>query len=138
METRIRFRSDSWWIADGKAVGKSRPDWVSAESWDAVPKAEPGDTWRVTWYKEDTGGNPIEGPFAGYDICCPGCKRVHPWTTATNCLPKPCPHEGKGSCWRWSGSAEDGTLTAQPSLLSERSKGGCGWHGFLTNGVMRG
>jgi hypothetical protein len=138
VDTRIRFRSDSSHVADLRAVGKARPDYIGAEEWDAVAAAQPGDTWRVHWYKEDADGNSMEGPFAGYDICCPGCRRVHAWTTALNCLPKPCPHEGKGSCWQWTGSAEEGTLTASPSLYSVKEKGGCGWHGFLANGTLRG
>jgi hypothetical protein len=108
------------------------------------PIAQPGDTWRVQW---------SGGPMAGYAICCPGCKQVHHWCTANNCardIPwtvvgsdgqeysgMKCQHEGVGSCWNWSGSAEDGTLTATPSLHCTKDLGGCGWHGFLTNGEMR-
>lgn len=36
--------------------------------------------WRVFWYKQDEAGNPIDGPVAGYDICCPGCRRCHAWS----------------------------------------------------------
>jgi hypothetical protein len=30
------------------------------------------------------------------------------------------------------------TLTAKPSILHDREKGGCGWHGYLTNGLLEG
>ncbi len=133
--TRIRFRTDGNHWADLKAGGLTaeqfREEWketgVSAEEFEATPKAEPGDTWRIQWYASEG-----EGPLAGYAICCPGCGRLHYWTTANNC--KPCTHSGKSSCWQWTGSAEQGTLTARPSLLSNA----CGWHGFLTDGEMNG
>lgn len=137
METRIRFRTDGVHIAERKAQGKDYDPYYDRAAWDATPPAQPGDIWRVFWRAEDSEGNGINGPFAGYYICCPGCKQVHAWTTALNCLPKPCPHEGKSSCWAWSGSAEAGTLTASPSLYSVKENGGCGWHGWLQNGVLR-
>jgi hypothetical protein len=136
VSTRIRFRTDGSHIADHKAQGKPRDEFYNQAVWDATPPAQAGDVWQVHWYAEDADGNSINGPFAGYDICCPGCKRVHAWTTALNCLPKPCPHEGKSSCWNWTGSAEQGTLSASPSLHSVKEKGGCGWHGWLQNGAL--
>jgi hypothetical protein len=111
------------------------------------PPAKPGDTWRSRWYKANG-----EGPIAGYQICCPKCGEVHSWCTANNCsAPRrtfkwqdsagawhessTCEHSGVSSCWQWTGSAEDNALSAQPSLLAS---GACGWHGFLTNGVLIG
>jgi hypothetical protein len=113
---RIRFRTD----------GCFEPN----------PPAQPGDIWRLRWYKQ--GG---EGPIAGYAICCPKCGEVHHWTQAANCARtvdtssgvKVCAHSGTGSCWTWTGSAEEGTLTADPSL---HASGACGWHGWLKNGVL--
>lgn len=150
--TRIRFRSDNAHLADDAArVDRGEePLWHNADDPELLNHriALPGDTWRVRWNKNDG-----EGPIAGYAICCPGCKQVHHWCTALNCEPKipwsvigtdgkeytgtHCRHEGNGSCWEWSGSAEDGTLTATPSLHCLSDRGGCGWHGFLTNGEMR-
>jgi len=28
------------------------------------------------------------------------------------------------------------TLSLQPSILSDKAKGGCGWHGYITNGEV--
>lgn len=133
--TRIRLRTDHRFIADAKARGIARWEHTTPEEWDTVPPAEPGDTWRVTWWRP----NEEIGPLAGYDICCPQCRQVHGWTVSGNCnahtIPgKRCDHEGVGSCWTWTGSAEDGTLTAMPSLYAIRA---CGWHGWLDKGEMR-
>src|SRR5690348_3484571 len=138
METRIHFRSDGVHIAERKAQGKDYDPFYDRAVWDATPPAQPGDIWRVFWRGEDSEGNGINGPFAGYDICCPGCKQVHAWTTVNNCSTRrrasatdegmTCDHMGKSSCWNWSGSAEAGTLTASPSLYSVKEMGGCGWH----------
>jgi hypothetical protein len=144
--TRIRLRTDHRYIAAMKALGKPRvesgddPTWCTQEEWDATPAAEPGDIWGpVEWY-----GHP--GSLAGYDIACPKCHDVHGWTTARNCSSRralpgggfTCDHEAAhGSCWTWTGSAADGTLSASPSLHCDASIGGCGWHGFLTNGELR-
>ena len=131
---RIRFRKDrshdATLKAEGVTVEKYRDEWNTGADrvalFEATLEAEPGDTWRIRWYAEDG-----EGPIAGYAICCPRCGQVHYWTTALNC--KPCPHQGKSSCWQWSGSAEAGTLTASPSLFAQRA---CGWHGWLRNGEL--
>lgn len=116
---------------------------------DALEPALPGDIWRLSWHR-----NEGEGPTAGYAICCPLCKQLHYWTTATNCGTQyetsytdskgvahksmTCTHSGEGSCWNWTGSAEEGTLSASPSLHCVKDLGGCGWHGWLQDGVMRG
>jgi len=88
----------------------------------AVPPAEPGDVWR----------------FGGaYALTCPNeaCDQgVHAWDHAWDCRPNA--RKCSGTCWNWSGSPEDGTLTAQPSLHVLAEKGGCGWHGWLRNGEM--
>jgi hypothetical protein len=158
MPVQMRFRTDSSWIAEQKAIGaefQQFGDWPTREIWDATPPAQPGDTWRIRW-----GGNQWpegQGPIAGYDICCIKCKRNHAWTTATNCEPRvpwsvswtdpetgetrtssgtKCLHSGVGSCWQWTGSAEGNTLHASPSLWSVLEKGGCGYHGFLQNGIL--
>jgi hypothetical protein len=30
------------------------------------------------------------------------------------------------------------TLTAKPSIVHDKNKGGCGWHGYLTDGELAG
>lgn len=144
----MNFRTDSEYYAtckvfacndDGtlKATAEADLAFLSAEDRAAtlatdLPK--PGDTWRLEWHS---------GPFAGYAICCPKCKRIHHWDSANNCadgvINGICKHRRTedggqlGSCWVWSGSAEDNSLSAQPSLHVSL---GCGWHGWLTNGVL--
>lgn len=42
--------------------------------------------------------------------------------------------------WGWDGNRELPTLTPSINCLSEKDgkpAGGCGWHGFITNGVIR-
>lgn len=163
---RMRFRTDNAHIAERKALGDTYEashvdSWATREIWDATPPAEPGDTWRTRWavtVDQQVAGI-TEGPIAGYAICCPKCRQVHRWTTALGCPPvhhhkyidangveqkfSTCAHSGVGSCWDWSGSADENTLTAKPSLhcvteWSGHPTGGCGWHGFLTNGELSG
>jgi len=155
MPVRMRFRTDGWHYADLKALGWTRerffaeysqlPDYFN--KFVETPPAQPGDVWRIHWYKE--GG---QGPLAGYAICCPKCGHVHNWTVAGNCSGKKhtikylgsdgserfydiCEHNGVGSCWTWTGSAEDNTLTASPSLQVTSPE--CGFHGWLENGELR-
>lgn len=157
MTTRMRFRTDSEYAAGehAKLLAGGKP-WSCAnegytcdyhrEWWASTPPAEPGDTWRVRWHPDGeakTRGE--EGPIAGYSICCPKCRQTHNWSTANNCASKrereggwiSCDHSGKGSCWTWSGSAEEGTLSASPSLFAN-GEGACGWHGFLIDGELHG
>jgi hypothetical protein len=153
---KMRFRTDGWHFADLKNFGYTLETYHSwgpisdedRKEWDAVPKAEPGDVWRIHWHHNE--GEP-EGAIAGYAICCPGCGHIHSWTTAGNCNQKvqrsyvdtktgqmvnyeSCVHSGVSSCWNWSGSAEEGTLTAAPSLQVTHSDPDCHWHGFIQNG----
>lgn len=48
---------------------------------------------------------------------------------------------GRRLCiWGWNGDLERPTLTPSINCVAEkdgRLTGGCGWHGFITNGVMR-
>lgn len=118
MKTPMRFRTDSWYEPN--------------------PAARPGDLWRIRWHKEHADGNRLIGPIAGYAICCPDCGQVHHWTTATNCPSNKngvCEHSGKGSCWEWSGSAEENRLSVRPSL-QVTGEGGCRWHGHLVDGEL--
>lgn len=141
---RIRFRSDNWHYVSMRTNGADWVDYIGLpkEEYEALPLLQPGDIWRSHWRGE-------AGNLAGYAICCPTCKEVHPWTTATNCSfnltehtykdkdgndksYKVCGHSGIGSCWDWTGSAEEGTLSANPSLLCHT----CGYHGWLKNGEL--
>ena len=45
------------------------------------------------------------------------------------------PLESQRSNWTRVGDTFE-TLTLTPSILSDPAKGGCGWHGFITNGEV--
>lgn len=150
----MRFRVDGWHYADIKAAGIPYAQYLRTEEekhfWETTPRAEPGDVWRIFWYHRSPGGPQVDDRLAGYAIGCPGCHRVHAWTTANNCGAKirrtyidlegkevpyeSCVHNGFSSCWTWTGSAEEGTLSASPSLLVTQSD--CHWHGWLRNGSL--
>jgi hypothetical protein len=154
---RIRFRSDNSFKADDAArlARGLKTVWNNPEELVGVEPAQPGDVWRSRWALslDQKAAGMTEGPIAGYSICCPKCLAVHHWGTALNCEPKipwsvtgtdgqvytgtKCRHSGEGSCWNWTGSAEDGTLSASPSLHCIETAGGCGWHGHLTNGLLK-
>jgi hypothetical protein len=111
--------------------------------------AEPGDVWQArvdshlsgvtTSYSDD-----VTWPIGGYVLVCPleRCQfGAHLWTHASDCPGRSggtCKRGGADSCWRWSGSIEDGDLTAEPSLYIPAVRGGCGWHGYLIHGEMVG
>jgi hypothetical protein len=139
---KIRFRNDSPHYAELAGNPEKASEWYKDDAEtlaqiSATPPAMPGDTWRLTW-----AGESDPAPLAGYAICCPRCREIHYWTTANNCHEEEvdglCAHERStnggrlGSCWQWSGSAEEGTLTASPSLQSLL----CGWHGWLRAGEL--
>lgn len=139
MSVRIRFRTGDTTLAWNRALflaGKS----ALIKGNDTIEPAKPGDTWRLRWSSPDYPHGDV-GPLAGYAIGCEKCGGVRYWTTANNCASRralpgggfTCDHEGKSSCWDWTGSAEDGTLTAKPSL---QDLGDCKWHGWLTNGEL--
>jgi hypothetical protein len=137
---RIRFRTDAMFkAADASRLARGLGTlWLKREEIGDVEPARPGDIWRVRWMETlDDRAAGRQGPIAGYDICCPKCLEVHSWTTASNCAQRSgdtCAHSGKGSCWTWTGKPEDGSLSASPSLHASRA---CGWHGYLTNGLLK-
>lgn len=142
----MRLRTDSWyWAGIHRAVlngGLGAPalqGWGELQSdFDATPIAELGDVWRS--------GGFASNQFGGYVLTCPETVRcsvgVHPWWHAYDCpagrlTDGVCKRgAGRDSCWDWSGSPENGTLTALPSLHVLVERGGCGWHGYLRDGVM--
>ena len=142
----MRLRTDSGHIAGFKrvhelvgcdcdpemAAGRQNAAGISHVAHDPayadIPAAQLGDAWRIT---------STSGELTGYALTCPNesCDQgVHFWTHAYDCSPETREHS---SCWTWTGAPEDGTLSAQPSLWVVQDRGGCGWHGFLTDGEMR-
>jgi hypothetical protein len=93
-----------------------------------IPAAQEGDVWRLT---------SAAGNLRGYALACPeqSCELgAHGWDHARDCADRG--NAEAPSCWNWTGTPEDGTLTASPSLHCVKEWGGCGWHGWLQNGVM--
>lgn len=147
----MRVRVDSFHIAGWKrahvlngcelserSVGVSRKEHLDGHvshrpEYDDIDPATPGDVWIL---RNKNGG------IVGYALTCPApaCREgVHPWDHAYNCLVRYAPDAPP--CWTWSGSIEEDTLTASPSLhvmteIDGRPTGSCGWHGFLQNGQM--
>jgi hypothetical protein len=153
-DAHMRFRTDSWHDAKrAKWTDEQLKEWSEThegiERIRATPPAQPGDTWRIFWHKNDESAPDV---LAGYAICCPTCRGIHCWTTASNChwqetehswtdqagvihKYKVCGHSGKSSCWTWTNSAEENKLTARASLWAQSPD--CGWHGFLTDGILK-
>lgn len=54
--------------------------------------------------------------------------------------PVPRQHPDGLVIWGWDGNRECPTLTPSVNCIAEKdgqSTSGCGWHGFITNGVMK-
>lgn len=48
--------------------------------------------------------------------------------------------QGRLCIWGWNGNKERPTLTPSINCIAEKDgkpTGGCGWHGFITNGVIK-
>lgn len=68
---------------------------------------------------------------------CPNAKRC-----SVLLGPAAVPRSGANSLsvWAWDGNLERPTVTPSINCIAEKDgkpTGGCGWHGFITNGVMR-
>jgi hypothetical protein len=141
MPTPIRFRTDSSYYAEvhrDVLAGKPWPDYLEPgerEQIEATPPPEPGDAWRLGWH-----GSPDK--TAGYAICCPKCREIHYWSSASNCASKrqtasggwTCDHqEARTSCWTWTVDETGKPIKAVASLFVNH-KGGCGYHGHLGDG----
>lgn len=67
--------------------------------------------------------------YGGYGYACPGCGSLSFLAIGPE---NPSP--------RWLVTAGDvakpETVSLSPSILHSVERGGCGWHGYLTNGVL--
>jgi len=95
-------------------------DSVNHQDEDGV-KAQPGQGKFSAWYGEPDS-------LASLLYHCPGCGKL------VSCSIKP--RQENGPSWEFSGTKEQPTL--KPSIIHDKTKGGCGWHGWLTNGVFSG
>lgn len=71
-----------------------------------------------TYYVQEQGGPP-----AGLLFCCPGDGKVSSIAFV---------RLGDYDVWSWNGNREK--PTTKPSIHCNPAKGGCGWHGWLTDG----
>lgn len=93
-----------------------------------IDPAEDGDIWYVRQQ------NLV---IAGFALTCPrpNCESgVHAWAHAHDCTQRDDPRHT--SCWTWTGTPEKMDLSAEPSLMVDPSRGGCGFHGWLRKGNL--
>lgn len=84
-------------------------------------------------------GSPVpERHGVGLSFDCPcGCG-TRGYIDFENPLDGGPPHDTRPSLPRWQRTGETlETLTLTPSILRSQERGGCGWHGFITNGEVR-
>lgn len=84
---------------------------------------QPGQAW---WSKEV---GTSEGTMRLTFVCPGGCGDIGGCRAFNGKQPEPRPS------WDWNGNLDKPTL--RPSILSPRDSGGCGWHGYLTDGVFK-
>ena len=90
---------------------------------DAVPnRMQPGEMYPERMHPD--------GPVVGYVYACVGCNQLSGLGLAGRI--------GEGARWTVvSGDAgRPSSLTLAPSILHDPSRGGCGWHGWLRDGVF--
>ncbi len=103
------------------------------DSRDAWPEDVPPGTFDV-----------IDGPVQGQPGCtahmtfvCPNGKRCG---VLLGPVFVPRPNPDALNVWGWNGSYDAPTLTPSVNCIAEKDgkpTGGCGWHGFITNGEFR-
>jgi hypothetical protein len=52
----------------------------------------------------------------------------------------PRPSEDMLNIWQWNGDVNKPTITPSINCIKEKDgkpTGGCGWHGFITNGIIK-
>ncbi len=86
----------------------------------------------------DGNGDPVpERKGIGLSFDCPcGCEQ-RGYVSFTNPLDGGDSHRDLGEqTWRRTGETFD-TLTLTPSILRSEKRGGCNWHGFITEGEVK-
>jgi len=69
-----------------------------------------------------------------FDCPCGKCG-MRPSAAFSNPIDGSSPVHRRGSQWTRTGDSFD-NLTLHPSLHQVKEKGGCGWHGWLKNGIL--
>jgi hypothetical protein len=82
----------------------------------------------------DKDGNPVPKRFGvGVVFDCPNGCGSPCYVPFANPLDGGPALESAHPIWQRTGETFE-TLTTTPSILRSKEKGGCGWHGFITNG----
>ena len=100
---------------------------------DEWPENEPVGSFDI----EDARIEGYPGATAHILFVCPNAKRCAVLLGPTH-VPRPA--DGKLNVWGWDGSKDRPTLTPSINCIAEKDgkpTGGCGWHGFITNGVIK-
>ena len=134
-----------------EAVGTWSQHWIDFVN--NGEEAKLGDVWVVRQPPDEPNRRTFAGsrrwPIIGFALTCPkqSCEfGMHVWDHAHECkaghtvngIIQLCQKGPNRGCWDWTGSPNNDTLTGSPSLHCVESFGGCGWHGWLRNGVMVG
>lgn len=127
--------------------GEWDPAWL--DYMDSGEEARLGDVWIIRSARGPDGhlyfhygSDRSDWPIVGYVLTCPvvTCTQgVHRWDHAHDCPAhkgQECQQGAGRGCWTWTGSVEDGTLTGSPSLHAPTELGGCGFHGWMRDGVL--
>lgn len=90
-----------------------------------------------TFHIEDGAIANYPGATAHLSFVCPTGRRCG---ILLGPVPVPKTAEDRLYVWGWNGDRDRPTLTPSINCLSEKDGkpvGGCGWHGFITDGEMR-
>ena len=108
----------------GNMVRDPRDEW---------PKDEPTGSFDIRLH----GVEGYPGVTASILFVCPRGERCGVFLA-----PQPIDRPRPDACyvWGWDGNMERPTITPSINCIAEKDgkpTGGCGWHGFITNGVIR-
>lgn len=110
-------------IEPGSMVRNENDEW---------PKDSPIGTFDIALKPLGVGDHP--GVTAHIQFVCPHGKRCGVFLAPTF-IPRPA--DDKCNAWAWDGNVDQPTITPSINCIAEKDgkpTGGCGWHGFITNG----
>lgn len=110
----------------GEMVRDVRDEW---------PEDEPVGSFDIETNPHGIKGYP--GATGHLMFVCPNGKRCG---VLIGPAPVPKPNPNALAIWGWDGNADKPTLTPSINCIAEKDgkpTGGCGWHGFITLGVMK-
>lgn len=116
-----------------ETIARAEPVTMHRDSRDEWPSDEPLGSFDI-----ETGGvEGYPGSTAHIIFVCPNGKRCSV-LLGPKYVNRPNPD---GLCiWGWDGNIDKPTITPSINCIAEKNgkpTGGCGWHGFIANGVIR-